>query len=86
MKEHQEFQECFLNALNYKILSSKKKKMKDKKRIRRICKLLEKEWSKVPNQRLGQFLSNYVFGRDIDIFYAEDYLTEELLRMEKTKK
>jgi hypothetical protein len=55
--------------------------MRDKKRIKRICKLIEKIWNKYPDQRLGQLLSNYVFGRQIDIFFQEDNLTEENLEI-----
>lgn len=53
--------------------------MRDPKRIKRICKLIEKVWNKVPDQRLGQFLSNYVFGHHTDIFFQEDNITEEIL-------
>ena len=53
--------------------------MRDPKRISRICKLLEKKWVLSPDQRLGQFLSNYVFGYKTDIFYQEDDDTERLL-------
>lgn len=53
--------------------------MRDPKRIKRICKLLEKFWNKVPDQRLGQVLSNYIFDNDVDIFYQEDNETEDLL-------
>lgn len=65
--------------------------MRDPKRIARICKLLQKVWIVEPDQRLGQFLQNYVFGRG-DIFYNDDDETEvilkELLRLNKvvTKK
>ena len=53
--------------------------MRDPKRIKRICKLIEKQWNKVPDQRLGQFLSNYVFGHHTDIFYQEDDITVDIL-------
>jgi uncharacterized protein YihD (DUF1040 family) len=53
--------------------------MKDPKRIKRICKLLEKQWSKVPDQRLGQFIANYIFGHHTDTFYQEDTTSEECL-------
>jgi len=53
--------------------------MRDPVRIKRICSLLEEKWSKVPHQRLGQFLSNYIFG-NIDIYYQEDNETEENLK------
>jgi uncharacterized protein YihD (DUF1040 family) len=58
--------------------------MKDPERIKRICKLLEEQWSKVPDQRLGQFLFNYVFDEGIDIFYQEDNSTEKRLQNENS--
>ena len=54
--------------------------MRNPERIERICKLLEKAWSKAPDQRLGQFLANYVFGHHQDIFFQEDDVTEERLK------
>lgn len=56
--------------------------MRDPKRIKRICKLIEKRWLNVSDQRLGQFLANYVFGHHTDIFFQEDYTTEEILERE----
>ena len=53
--------------------------MRDLKRIKRICKLLEEKWKVVPDQRLGQFLQNYILGRG-DIFYQEDDITEKNLK------
>ena len=55
---------------------------RDPKRIKKICKLLETAWSRCPDQRLGQFLLNYVFGsigRDSHIYHKEDNLIESLL-------
>ena len=49
--------------------------MKDLKRIKEICRLLEEAWSFDPYQRLGQFLLNYVFGsfgKDSHIYMKED--------------
>ena len=58
--------------------------MRDLKRIKRICQALEKKWSKVPDQRLGQFLENYVYGHHIGrsecIFYIEDDIVEDRLK------
>jgi len=54
--------------------------MRDLKRIDRICALLKKQWKKVPDQRLGQFLANYIFGHHEDIFYQEDDVTEKKLK------
>ena len=53
--------------------------MRDKSRIKRICKLIETEWLRVPDQRLGQFLANYVFGHHVDIFFQEDDMSETML-------
>ncbi len=36
--------------------------MRELERIDRICNLLKEKWKLVPDQRLGQFLINYVFG------------------------
>lgn len=54
--------------------------MREIKRIHRICKKLEKMWSKVPDQRLGQFLSNYVYGHKVDIFNLDDVQVEDALQ------
>jgi len=54
--------------------------MRDPKRIKRICRLLEKQWSKVPDLRLGQFMANFIFGHHTDTFYQEDTVSEELLK------
>ena len=57
--------------------------MREFKRIQRICEVLREKWEEVPDQRLGQFLVNYVFGRDYKstahIFHQEDDRTEKLL-------
>lgn len=58
--------------------------MRDPKRIDRICKLLKENWKKVPDQRLGQFLMNYVFGNiggkhTAFIFYKGDDDIERML-------
>ena len=55
--------------------------MRDLKRIKRICKLIEKVWSYYPEQRLGQLLANYVFGHHKDIFYQDDDVSEDILRV-----
>ena len=56
--------------------------MRDPKRIKSICSLLEKAWSYCPDQRLGRFLLNYVFGsigRDTRIYRREDDDIEAVL-------
>jgi len=59
--------------------------MRETKRIGRICRLLAKKWKTQPDQRLGQFLSNYVFGHHSDdgacIFYQEDDQSEIALNI-----
>lgn len=55
---------------------------RDPKRIKEICQLLEIAWSRCPDQRLGQFLLNYVFGslgRDSHIYHKEDDEIKSLL-------
>jgi len=57
--------------------------MRELARIDRICDKLKEMWKEVPDQRLGQFLVNYIFGRDYKstahIFYQEDDKTEKRL-------
>ena len=51
--------------------------MRDPKRIKSICHLLEKAWSYFPEQRMGQFLINTVFGsfgNDSHIYHKEDVI------------
>jgi len=50
--------------------------MRDKKRIKRICTLIEKLWNTQQDQRLGQLLANYVFGHHQDIYFQEDDISE----------
>lgn len=56
-----------------------KKSKKREKQIERICKLIKDGWCLVPEQRLGQFLANYVFGHHVDIFFQRDEQTEDIL-------
>lgn len=60
--------------------------MRDPERIDRICEKLKKFWKKVPDQRLGQVIENYIIpsgdmrGADTCwIFYYEDDGVEENL-------
>ncbi len=49
--------------------------MRDPKRIKIICQLLENVWNHYPELRLGQLLINFVFGsqgRDSHIYFKED--------------
>lgn len=53
--------------------------MRDSERIGRICQKLNKVWKEIPDQRLGQLLENYIFGRDSqNLWFQEDTRTEEL--------
>lgn len=58
-------------------------KIRKVERIDRICNLLKEKWKKVPDERLGQFLLNYIFGthppHDGYIFFKEDDEIEDLL-------
>lgn len=58
--------------------------MRDPRRIKRVLALLEKEWQKVPDWRLGQLIEN--IARDLgwnDAFYmSDDDLEKELRRRE----
>lgn len=53
--------------------------MRDKERIIRIIELIGQLWDKFPDHRLGQLLSNCVFGHHTDIFFQEDDHTEQAL-------
>ena len=51
--------------------------MRDLERIDRICQKLNKIWKEIPDQRLGQLLENYVFGRDSqNLWFQDDDCTE----------
>ena len=56
-------------------------KRRDSDRIGRICKILEEKWNQAPDQRLGQFMRNFVFNREVYpyMFDQEDDITEERL-------
>lgn len=55
--------------------------MRNPDRIPKICCLLEEAWKKSPDERLGQFLSNYVYGHHQDIFFPEDDRVEIALKI-----
>ncbi len=58
--------------------------MRDPKRIKRVCRLLEEVWSHFPQQRMGQLLLNFVFGsygRDHHIYNKEDDEVEQILKL-----
>ena len=52
--------------------------MRDINRIDVICDKLKKAWKIVPDQRLGQFILNYITSEDL-LFYYEDDKTEQAL-------
>ena len=53
--------------------------MRDLERIDRVCQKLNRVWKEIPDQRLGQLLENYIFGRDSqNLWFQEDTRTEEL--------
>lgn len=51
--------------------------MRDKNRIPRICKKLEKVWMEHPDMRLGQLM---VCILGTDPFYMEDNVAEERIK------
>jgi len=58
---------------------------RDPKRIERVCRTLCHKWMQRPDQRLGQFLLNYIFEVEdgehasCHMFYQEDDETEKTL-------
>ena len=52
--------------------------MRDINRIDRICNKLKEAWKFVPDQRLGQFILNYITSEAL-LFYYEDDKTEQAL-------
>jgi hypothetical protein len=55
--------------------------MRDKKRIKRILKAIEKLWMKVPDMRFGQLLINLgVVDDSLRVWQNEDDGLEEFLK------
>ena len=52
--------------------------MRDINRIDRICDKFKEAWKLVPDQRLGQFILNYITSEAL-LFYYEDDKTEQAL-------
>ena len=52
--------------------------MRDINRIDKICDKLKEAWKIVPDQRLGQFILNYITSEAL-LFYYEDDKTEQTL-------
>ena len=58
--------------------------MRDKKRIKRILKLIEEKWNKHPDQRFGQLLINLGLIKDsLKVWNNEDDGLEEFLKKVK---
>lgn len=53
--------------------------MREIDRIDRILDKIKLIWHEAPDQRLGQLLSNYVFGHHVDIWHMQDHNIELLL-------
>ena len=53
--------------------------MRNPERIPRIIELLGQLWDKFPDMRLGQLLSNFVFGLHTDIWFQDDDKNEARL-------
>lgn len=53
--------------------------MRDKRRIKRIMRKLERVWLKNHDLRLGQLIGNWLSGYKVDTYYIEDSLIEEQL-------
>jgi len=60
--------------------------MRKIERIHKICEKLEKLWSEMPDQRLGQLLENYIFDSRENrgpatcfLFHQQDDKTEKIL-------
>ncbi len=54
--------------------------MRDKKRIKRLLKLIEEIWNKNPDLRLCQLIENVVHHDDNCIYHVEDDDLEKKLR------
>ena len=46
--------------------------MRDIDRIDRICDKLKEAWKIVPDQRLGQFIFNYITSEALLFYYEDD--------------
>ena len=53
--------------------------MRELERIDRICDKMKEVWTCAPDQRLGQFLANYVYGHHVDIWFKEDSDIKKIL-------
>ena len=53
--------------------------MRDEKRIDEFCKVLAKNWRKVPDWRFGQLISNIYTGQTCDFFFIEDNKMQTLI-------
>lgn len=61
------------------LLKEKGTKMRDEKRIDEFCKVLAKNWHKVPDWRFGQLISNIYTNQTRDFFFIEDDKMQTLI-------
>lgn len=55
--------------------------MRDINRIDVICDKLKEAWKIVPDQRLGQFILNYIASEDLLFYYEDNKIEQALDRM-----
>lgn len=61
--------------------------MRDKKRIKRILKELERVWNDVPDMRFGQLLINLgIVDDSFRVWNIQDSITEKILKETEWKK
>lgn len=73
IEEFKPYVEKFLDDINIG-----KGYIRDPNRIDIICDKLKEAWKIVPDQRLGQFILNYIASESL-LFYYEDDKTEQAL-------
>jgi len=62
-------------------------RMRDKKRIKRILKELERVWNDVPDMRFGQLLINLgIVDDSFRVWNIQDSITEKILKETEWKK
>lgn len=54
--------------------------MRGPNRIKPFLAVLEECWSRVPDWRFGQLISNFQLQAGRDLFYIEDDVMEEMLK------
>lgn len=78
--------ECMECVNERKEGESRRKKMRDIKRMDRILNEIRELWKEYPDQRLGQLLDNYLYGYRLNshLFFIEDNVIEERLNIALT--